>query len=73
MPDYGFPAINGHPVNVNRNTYYGFNNDYMLHMIDLYKGTFVGTAVIDPAGRDPARLMKELAGKKVPVLSSTAV
>lgn len=27
MPDYGFPAINGHPVNVNRNTYYGFNND----------------------------------------------
>lgn len=27
MPDYGIPAINGHPVNVNRNTYYGFNND----------------------------------------------
>jgi len=28
MPDYGLPAINGHPVNVNRNTYYGNNNDY---------------------------------------------
>ncbi|RLK45281.1 TonB-dependent receptor [Cupriavidus plantarum] len=27
MPDYGLPAINGHPVNVDRNTYYGFNND----------------------------------------------
>ncbi|WP_420996436.1 TonB-dependent receptor [Cupriavidus sp. 30B13] len=28
MPDYGLPAINGHPVNVNRNTYYGNNNDH---------------------------------------------
>lgn len=28
MSDYGFPAINGHPVNVNHNTYYGLNDDY---------------------------------------------
>jgi len=27
MPDYGLPAINGHPVKVDRNTFYGFNND----------------------------------------------
>lgn len=27
MPDYGLPAINGHPVNVDRNTFYGFKND----------------------------------------------
>ncbi|MGO4328879.1 TonB-dependent receptor [Cupriavidus sp. 2TAF22] len=28
MPDYGLPAINGHPVNVDRKTFYGFNNDH---------------------------------------------
>ncbi|WP_454056176.1 TonB-dependent receptor [Cupriavidus sp. Marseille-Q8015] len=27
MADYGLPAINGHPVNVDRDTFYGFNND----------------------------------------------
>jgi catecholate siderophore receptor len=28
MPDYGLPAINGHPVKVDRDTFYGFNNDH---------------------------------------------
>jgi predicted TIM-barrel fold metal-dependent hydrolase len=42
-----------------------FNNDYMLHMIALHKDVFVGTAVIDPAGRAPDRLMTELAKQGV--------
>ena len=27
QPDYGVPALNGHPVNVDRNTAYGLNSD----------------------------------------------
>lgn len=27
MVDYGLPNLNGHPVNVDRNTYYGFKDD----------------------------------------------
>jgi catecholate siderophore receptor len=27
QPDYGLPPLNGHPVNVDRNTAYGFNSD----------------------------------------------
>ena len=43
----------------------GFDNSYMLDMIALYPDTFVGTAVIDVFGTDPAGLMTELAKKKV--------
>jgi predicted TIM-barrel fold metal-dependent hydrolase len=43
----------------------GFDNRFMLDMIALYEGTFTGTAVIDPLGDDPAKLMGELARKKV--------
>jgi predicted TIM-barrel fold metal-dependent hydrolase len=43
----------------------GFDNSYMLDMIALYPETFVGTAVIDPLGDDPGKLMGELAKKKV--------
>jgi predicted TIM-barrel fold metal-dependent hydrolase len=46
-------------------SFYGFNNDYMIHMIGLHKGVFSGTAVIDPAGRDPARLMTDMARQGV--------
>ena len=28
QPDYGLPALNGHPVNVNRSTAYGLNSDH---------------------------------------------
>jgi predicted TIM-barrel fold metal-dependent hydrolase len=52
-------------INLIQMSWYGFDNSYLTHMISLYEGTFVGTAVIDPAGRDPERLMKELVGKKV--------
>jgi predicted TIM-barrel fold metal-dependent hydrolase len=43
----------------------GFDNSYMLDMIKLHGGTFVGTAVIDPLAREPDRLMGDLAKKAV--------
>src|SRR5262249_33320867 len=43
----------------------GFDNSYMLDMIKLHKAVFVGTAVIDPQGDAPDRLMGELAKKGV--------
>jgi predicted TIM-barrel fold metal-dependent hydrolase len=43
----------------------GFDNRYMLDMMALYPDTFVGTAVIDPLGEAPDRLMGELAKKRV--------
>jgi predicted TIM-barrel fold metal-dependent hydrolase len=52
-------------INLIQMSWYGFDNSYMLHMISLHEGTFAGTAVIDPSGRAPERLMKELAEKKV--------
>jgi predicted TIM-barrel fold metal-dependent hydrolase len=52
-------------INLIQMSFYGFDNNYMLHMIALHKGTFAGTAVIDPAGREPDRLMTELAGQGV--------
>lgn len=38
MPDYGLPAINGHPVKVDRNTFYGFNNDHTRQNIVSLNG-----------------------------------
>jgi predicted TIM-barrel fold metal-dependent hydrolase len=43
----------------------GFDNSYMLDVIAKYPGVFAGTAVINPLGKDPARLMGQLAGKGV--------
>jgi predicted TIM-barrel fold metal-dependent hydrolase len=43
----------------------GFDNRYMLDMMSLHEGVFSGTAVINPRGEDPAKLMGELAKKKV--------
>jgi predicted TIM-barrel fold metal-dependent hydrolase len=42
-----------------------FDNSYMIDMIKLYEGVFVGTAVIDPHGKEAERLMGELAKKGV--------
>ncbi|MGT2492920.1 TonB-dependent receptor [Cupriavidus basilensis] len=39
MPDYGLPAINGHPVNVNRKTSYGFNDDRTIQDVVALNGT----------------------------------
>ncbi|HKI36180.1 MAG TPA: amidohydrolase family protein [Gemmataceae bacterium] len=52
-------------VNLIQMSFYGFDNSYMLDMIALHKGVFVGTAVIDPHGDSPDRLMGELAKKRV--------
>src|SRR4051794_6663053 len=37
-----------------------FDNRYMLDMIKLYPDRFVGTAIVDPLGEGPDRLMAEL-------------
>jgi predicted TIM-barrel fold metal-dependent hydrolase len=52
-------------INLIQMSYYGFDNDYMLHMISLHKDVFVGTAVIDPSGPRLERLMAELAKQQV--------
>src|SRR5947208_13382921 len=52
-------------VNLIQMSFYGFDNRYLLDMIALYKGTFVGTAVIDPERNAPAALMDELARKGI--------
>jgi predicted TIM-barrel fold metal-dependent hydrolase len=46
-------------------SFYGFDNSYMLDTIAKYPHVFVGTAVIDPNGKDPAREMTDLAKKGV--------
>lgn len=43
----------------------GFDNRYMLDMIALHPDAFVGTAVIDPHGEAPEKLMGDLAKKGV--------
>jgi predicted TIM-barrel fold metal-dependent hydrolase len=52
-------------VNLIQMSYYGFDNSYMLDMIAAYPDRFVGTAIIDPAGPDPASAMAELRPKGV--------
>src|SRR5437016_231002 len=52
-------------INLIQMSYYGFDNSYMTDMIALHKDVFAGTAVIDPQGKEPERLMGELAKKKV--------
>ena len=48
-------------VNLIQMSYYEFDNRYMLDMIKLYPDRFVGTAIVDPLGVDPAREMRALA------------
>lgn len=52
-------------VNLIQMSYYEFDNRYMLDMIKLYPDRFVGTAIVDPLGPDPARAMAELEPKGV--------
>ena len=52
-------------INLIQMSFYGFDNSYMLDMIAKYPGVFVGTAVIDPLGPDPACEMNELAKRGV--------
>src|SRR5437763_1857510 len=52
-------------INLIQMSFYGFDNSYMLDTIAKYPKVFVGTAVINPLGADPAREMNELAKKAV--------
>jgi predicted TIM-barrel fold metal-dependent hydrolase len=52
-------------VNLIQMSFYGFDNSYMLDMIKMYDDVFVGTAVVDPLGKEPERLMGDLAKKGV--------
>jgi predicted TIM-barrel fold metal-dependent hydrolase len=52
-------------VNLIQMSYYQFDNSYMLDMIKLYPDRFVGTAIVDPLGKEPAREMAELRPKGV--------
>jgi predicted TIM-barrel fold metal-dependent hydrolase len=50
-------------INLIQMSFYGFDNSYMLDMIAKHPDVFVGTAVINPLGKDPAQEMTDL-GKK---------
>ena len=52
-------------INLIQMSFYGFDNSYMLDMIAKHPDVFVGTAVINPRGDDPAREMRDLAKKGV--------
>jgi len=52
-------------INLIQMSFYGYDNSYMLDMIALHKAVFVGTAVIDPNGAAPDRLMTEMVKKGV--------
>src|SRR5207253_6176493 len=47
-------------VNLIQMSFYGFDNSYMLDMIKLYPGRFVGTAIVDPLGPKPDEAMRAL-------------
>jgi predicted TIM-barrel fold metal-dependent hydrolase len=52
-------------INLIQMSYYGFDNSYMLDMLELHKGVFAGTAVIDPLAKEPDRQMSDLAKRGV--------
>jgi predicted TIM-barrel fold metal-dependent hydrolase len=52
-------------INLIQMSFYGFDNSYMLDMIALEPDTFVGTAIVDPLGEAPDKLMGEVARKRV--------
>lgn len=52
-------------INLIQMSFYGFDNSYMLDMIAKHPDVFVGTAVINPLGKEPQREMGELAKKGV--------
>jgi predicted TIM-barrel fold metal-dependent hydrolase len=52
-------------INLIQISFYGFDNSCMLDAIAKYPRVFVGTAVIDPLGKDPAQQMDDLAKKGI--------
>jgi predicted TIM-barrel fold metal-dependent hydrolase len=47
-------------ANLIQMVFYGFDNSYMLDTISRYPDDFVGTAIVDPLGPDPANAMRTL-------------
>jgi predicted TIM-barrel fold metal-dependent hydrolase len=52
-------------INLIQMSFYDTDNRYMLDMMALYPEVFVGTAIVDPLGKEPEQLMTQLAKKKV--------
>lgn len=52
-------------INLIQISFYGFDNSFMLDAIGQDPNTYVGTAVIDPLGDHPERLMADLAPRGV--------
>lgn len=52
-------------INLIQMSFYGFDNRYILHVMEQHKGVFAGTAVIDPMAKEPQREMAALAKKGV--------
>jgi predicted TIM-barrel fold metal-dependent hydrolase len=52
-------------VNLIQMSYYGFDNRYMLDMMMLHPDRFVGTAIVDPLGEGPGKVMRDLAPRGV--------
>lgn len=52
-------------INLIQMSYYGSDNSYMLDMIRLHKGVFVGTAILDPDSKDLVQQMSQLGKQRV--------
>jgi predicted TIM-barrel fold metal-dependent hydrolase len=52
-------------INLIQMSFYGFDNRYMLDMMDLHQDVFSGTAVIDPLQKEPDRQMGDLVKRRV--------
>src|SRR5215475_14354767 len=52
-------------INLIQISFYGFDNSCMLDAIAKYPDVFVGTAVINPLGKDPEREMTDLAKRGI--------
>jgi len=51
-------------VNLIQMSFYRFDNSYMLDAIERHPGVFVGTAIVDPFGANPAAEMVRLSRRK---------
>jgi predicted TIM-barrel fold metal-dependent hydrolase len=52
-------------INLIQMSFYSTDNRYMLDMMAMYPDVFVGTAIVDPLGKEPEKEMTALAKKKV--------
>jgi predicted TIM-barrel fold metal-dependent hydrolase len=52
-------------INLIQMSFYGFDNRYMLDMIGLHRGVFVGTAVINPLAKNAPQEMEALSRRGV--------